>query len=339
MFKKYRAGHNNKEHSNILISPFLRIIQKLYGWSSFFGTLNVLKNINGGLTMSKKFNVGFIGTGVMGKSLVKHLLNAHHEVTIYTRTKEKAADLVKEGAVLVSSPSEVAKKVEILFTMVGYPHDVEEVYFGDNGIFQIDNVNLIVIDMTTSTPTLAKKIEEKAKEKGMLSLDAPVSGGDIGAQLGKLSIMCGGEKSTFEHALPILSLFGETILYQGAAGAGQHTKMCNQITIATGMIGVCEALAYGRKAGLDLDQVLRSISTGAAGSWSLSNLAPRMIAGNNEPGFYIKHFVKDMKIALEEADKMGLQLPGLALAKSLYEELMEDGYSENGTQALINMYK
>ncbi|MEK3978272.1 NAD(P)-dependent oxidoreductase [Psychrobacillus sp. FSL K6-2836] len=288
--------------------------------------------------MSKQFKVGFIGTGVMGKSLVKHLLNANHEVTIYTRTKEKADELLKEGAKMVSSPSEVAKQVEILFTMVGYPRDVEEVYFGDNGIFQIDNTNLTVIDMTTSTPTLAKKIDEKAKEKGMQSLDAPVSGGDIGAQFGKLSIMCGGEKSTFDQALPILNLFGETILYQGTAGAGQHTKMCNQITIATGMIGVCEAMAYGRKAGLDLDQVLRSISTGAAGSWSLSNLAPRMIAGNNEPGFYIKHFVKDMRIALEEADKMDLQLPGLTLAKSLYEDLINEGYAENGTQALINSY-
>lgn len=288
--------------------------------------------------MSKQFKVGFIGTGVMGKSLVKHLLNANHEVTIYTRTKEKADELLKEGAKMVSSPSEVAKQVEILFTMVGYPRDVEEVYFGDNGIFQIDNTNLTVIDMTTSTPTLAKKIDEKAKEKGMQSLDAPVSGGDIGAQFGKLSIMCGGEKSTFDQVLPILNLFGETILYQGTAGAGQHTKMCNQITIATGMIGVCEAMAYGRKAGLDLDQVLRSISTGAAGSWSLSNLAPRMIAGNNEPGFYIKHFVKDMRIALEEADKMDLQLPGLTLAKSLYEDLINEGYAENGTQALINSY-
>lgn len=288
--------------------------------------------------MSKQFKIGFIGTGVMGKSLVKHLLNAKHEVTIYTRTKDKAADLVKAGAKMALSPSEVAQTVEILFTMVGYPHDVEEVYFGDNGIFQIENANLVVIDMTTSTPTLAKKIDEKAKEKGMLSLDAPVSGGDVGAQLGKLSIMCGGDKSTFDQSLPILNLFGETILYQGTAGAGQHTKMCNQITIATGMIGVCEALAYGRKAGLDLDQVLCSISTGAAGSWSLSNLAPRMIAGNNEPGFYIKHFVKDMKIALEEADKMDLQLPGLTLAKSLYEDLINEGYAENGTQALINIY-
>lgn len=288
--------------------------------------------------MLKQLKIGFIGTGVMGKSLVKHLLNVNHEVIIYTRTKDKAADLVKEGAKMATSPSEVAQQVEVLFTMVGYPHDVEEVFFGDNGIFQIDNTNLTVIDMTTSTPTLAKKIDEKAKEKGMLSLDAPVSGGDIGAQLGKLSIMCGGEEATFDKVLPILNLFGETILYQGSAGAGQHTKMCNQITIATGMIGVCEALAYGRKSGLDLDQVLRSISTGAAGSWSLSNLAPRMIVGNYEPGFYIKHFVKDMRIALEEADKMGLTLPGLTLAKSLYEDLMNEGYAENGTQALINSY-
>ncbi|SDM48152.1 3-hydroxyisobutyrate dehydrogenase [Psychrobacillus sp. OK028] len=288
--------------------------------------------------MLKQMKVGFIGTGVMGKSLVKHLLNANHEVTVYTRTKEKAADLVEEGAKMASSPSEVAQKVEILFTMVGYPYDVEEVYFGERGIFQVNNPNLMVIDMTTSTPTLAKKIADKANKKEMLSLDAPVSGGDIGAQQGKLSIMCGGEKSTFDQALPILNLFGETILYQGPAGAGQHTKMCNQITIASGMIGVCEALAYGKKAGLDLDQVLRSISTGAAGSWSLSNLAPRMIAGDYEPGFYIKHFVKDMKIALEEAEKMNLQLPGLTLAKSLYDDLVNEGYAENGTQALVNLY-
>lgn len=335
MFKKYRTGHINKEHSNILISPFLRTILWMV---LFFWYTNVINNINGGLTMSNQKKIGFIGTGVMGKSLVKHLLNAQHEVTIYTRTVEKTAELVKEGAILATSPSEIAQKVEILFTMVGYPYDVEEVFFGEKGIFQVDNPNLIVIDMTTSTPTLAKKIAEKASEKGMQSLDAPVSGGDIGAQLGKLSIMCGGEKSTFDQALPILKLFGETILYQGPAGAGQHTKMCNQIAIASGMIGVCEALAYGKKAGLDLDQVLLSISTGAAGSWSLSNLAPRMIAGNFEPGFYIKHFVKDMKIALDEAEKMNLQLPGLKLAKSLYDDLVKDGYDENGTQALINLY-
>ncbi|TQR20175.1 NAD(P)-dependent oxidoreductase [Psychrobacillus vulpis] len=289
--------------------------------------------------MAEKYKTGFIGTGVMGKSLVKHLLNAGHEVVIYTRTKEKAEELIAMGATWVDKASEVANSVQIVFTMVGYPHDVEEIYFGENGILTADNKELIAIDMTTSTPTLAQKINRAAKEKGILSLDAPVSGGDIGAQLGKLSIMCGGDKDTFEHVLPVLNLFGETILYQGPAGSGQHTKMCNQITIATGMIGVCEALAYGKKAGLNLDQVLSSISTGAAGSWSLSNLAPRMIAGNFEPGFYIKHFVKDMKIALDEAEKMNLQLPGLELTKSMYEELVSNGYEDNGTQTLIKAYE
>lgn len=289
--------------------------------------------------MTNKLNVGFIGTGVMGKSLVKHLLNAGHEVIIYTRSKDKAEELISLGASWADKASEVAKDVQIVFTMVGYPHDVEEIYFGEHGIFASDNSGLVVIDMTTSTPTLAQKIDRAAKEKGMHSLDAPVSGGDIGAQLGKLSIMCGGDEETFNRILPLFKLFGETILYQGPAGAGQHTKMCNQITIATGMIGVCEALAYGKHAGLDLEQILRSISTGAAGSWSLSNLAPRMIAENFEPGFYIKHFVKDMKIALEEAEKMNLQLPGLELAKSMYEELVAQGYENNGTQALIKAYK
>jgi 3-hydroxyisobutyrate dehydrogenase len=289
--------------------------------------------------MSEHLKIGFIGTGVMGKSLVKHLLKAGHELAIYTRTKEKAEELVSIGATWASSPHEVAKNAQILFTMVGYPHDVEEIYFGENGILGADNKGLVVIDMTTSTPTLAQKIDKSAKERGMLALDAPVSGGDIGAQLGKLSIMCGGDKETFDQVFPVLSLLGETILYQGPAGAGQHTKMCNQITIATGMIGVCEALAYGKKAGLDLDQVLRSISTGAAGSWSLSNLAPRMIAGNFEPGFYIKHFVKDMKIALDEAEKMNLQLPGLQLTKSMYDELVAHGYEDNGTQTLIKSYE
>ena len=283
--------------------------------------------------------IGFIGTGVMGKSIVKHLLKAGHDVTIYTRTKEKAAELLELGAEWATNPREAAKDAEIVFTMVGYPHDVKEVYFGEEGIFVFPKDGQVVIDLTTSTPSLAKEISEKAKELGMHSLDAPVSGGDIGAQLGKLSIMCGGEQETFENVLPILETFGETILYQGLAGSGQHTKMCNQITIASNMIGVCEALAYGKAAGLDLEQVLKSISTGAAASFSLSNLAPRILAENFEPGFYIKHFVKDMKIALEEAEKMNIQLPGLSLAKSMYDQLIAEGYGENGTQALIKAYK
>lgn len=289
--------------------------------------------------MVEQLKIGFIGTGVMGKSIVKHLLNAGHEVIVYTRTKEKAEELFTLGAKWVSKPSEAAMNVQYLFTMVGYPHDVEEVYFGEEGIFSVENSGLTVIDLTTSTPTLAKKINERANELKMQSLDAPVSGGDIGAQLGKLSIMCGGEKDTFDSALSILNLFGETILYEGTSGMGQHTKMCNQITIASNMIGVCEALTYGKKAGLDLEQVLRAISTGAAGSWSLSNLAPRMIEGNLEPGFFIKHFVKDMKIALEESERMKLSLPGLELAKRLYDQLVNEGYENKGTQALIKLYE
>lgn len=289
--------------------------------------------------MTEQLKIGFIGTGVMGKSIVKHLLKAGHEVSVYTRTKEKAEELLTLGARWVSKPSEAASSVQYLFTMVGYPHDVEEVYFGEEGIFSIENKGLTVIDLTTSTPTLAKKIDNRAKELEMQSLDAPVSGGDIGAQLGKLSIMCGGERETFDSSLPVLKLFGETILHEGTAGAGQHTKMCNQITIASNMIGVCEALTYGKKAGLELEQVLRAISTGAAGSWSLSNLAPRMIKGDLEPGFFIKHFVKDMKIALEESERMNLTLPGLELAKSLYDQLISDGYEDKGTQALIKLYE
>ncbi len=288
--------------------------------------------------MSKQ-KIGFIGTGVMGKSIVKHLLKAGYEVKIFTRTKEKAEELLTLGAIWAQTPKEAAKGAQLVFTMVGYPQDVKEVYFEADGIFASHEKGQIVIDLTTSTPTLAKEIDKKAKELGMEALDAPVSGGDIGAQLGKLSIMCGGEQETFEKVAPVLEHFGETILYQGLAGAGQHTKMCNQITIASNMIGVCEALAYGKKAGLDLEQVLRSISTGAAASFSLSNLAPRILADNFEPGFYIKHFVKDMKIALEEAESMNLSLPGLSLAKTMYDELIAEGFGENGTQALIKFYK
>lgn len=282
--------------------------------------------------------VGFIGTGVMGKSLVKHLLEAGHQVAIYTRTAKKAEDLVDKGAVLVESPKQAAEQADVLFTMVGYPSDVEEVFFGENGLLKHAKEGSYLVDMTTSQPNLAKRIYEEAKEKGIKALDAPVSGGDIGAQKGTLSIMVGGEEAVFSELLPLLQLFGENIVYQGPAGSGQHTKMCNQINIATNMIGVCESLIYAKKAGLDPETVLRSISSGAAGSWSLSNLAPRMIGGDFAPGFYIKHFIKDMKIAAEEAERMGIELPGLRLSLGMYEELAEQGYEENGTQALINYY-
>lgn len=286
---------------------------------------------------SKK--IGFIGTGVMGASIVMHLLNAGHEVTIYTRTKSKAAELLALGAKWAETPAEASKAQEIIFTMVGYPNDVEEVYIGENGIFSAAKKGAIVIDMTTSEPTLAKKLYHEASERGLHSLDAPVSGGDIGAKNGTLSLMVGGDKDVFEELQPIFELFGQNIVYQGVAGSGQHTKMCNQIAIASGMIGVCESMAYGLKAGLTMDEVLRSITAGAAGSWSLSNLAPRMLKGNLEPGFYIKHIIKDMKIALDEAERMNLQLPGLTLAKSMYDQLLAEGYGDNGTQALIKYYE
>lgn len=288
--------------------------------------------------MGKK-SIAFIGTGVMGASIVKHLLKDGHEVTVYTRTKEKTEPLLALGAKWASTPAEAFKNKEIAFTMVGYPADVEEVYFGENGLFQTAESGNIVIDMTTSEPTLAKKIFEHAQKLGVEALDAPVSGGDIGAQNGTLSIMVGGSQATFNKVLSVMKHFGDNIVYQGEVGAGQHAKMCNQIVIASGMIGVCESLAYGLKAGLDLPTVLQSISSGAAGSWSLSNLAPRMIKEDYAPGFYIKHFVKDMKIALDESKKMGITLPGLALAYDMYDKLVEAGYGESGTQALLKAYQ
>ncbi|SOB91885.1 3-hydroxyisobutyrate dehydrogenase [Ureibacillus xyleni] len=288
--------------------------------------------------MSQNKKIAFIGTGVMGASIVKHLINAKYSVSIYTRTKSKAQSLLELGATWSTTPKEASENADVIFTMVGFPKDVEEVYCGQDGIFQAAKKGSIVIDMTTSEPSLAKKLYEQAKEKGISSLDAPVSGGDVGAQNGTLSIMVGGDKQAFEDVYPILQIFGKNIVYQGEAGSGQHTKMCNQILISTNMIGVCEAISYGIKAGLDIENVFQSISTGAAGSWSLSNLGPRMVKGDLEPGFYIKHFIKDMRIAIDEAERMNLNLPGLKLSKELYNHLLENGYGEKGTQALIKYY-
>jgi 3-hydroxyisobutyrate dehydrogenase len=282
--------------------------------------------------------VGFIGTGVMGKSMAGHLLKAGYPLVVYTRTKEKASDLLESGAEWAETPLEVAQKANVIITIVGYPADVEEVYLGENGIITNGKENTYVIDMTTSTPTLAKRLSEEAAKKGMQALDAPVSGGDIGAKEAKLSIMVGGDREDFLAVEPIFNLLGTNIVYQGKAGSGQHTKMCNQIAIASNMIGVCEAVVYAEKAGLDPKTVLQSISSGAAGSWSLSNLAPRMIDGNFEPGFYIKHFIKDMNIALEEAEAMGMMTPGLALAKKMYAQLAEKGEENSGTQALYKFW-
>jgi 3-hydroxyisobutyrate dehydrogenase len=278
--------------------------------------------------------VGFIGTGVMGKSMAGHLMNAGYPVHVYTRTKEKAEELIQNGAVWSDTPKEIAEKCDVIITMVGYPKDVEEVYLGDEGLVAHAKEGSYLIDMTTSSPQLAQKIERTAAERNVFALDAPVSGGDIGARSAKLSIMVGGKKEPFQEMELIFSRMGTNVVYQGRAGAGQHTKMCNQIAIASNMIGVCEAIIYAEKAGLNPETVLTSIESGAAGSWSLSNLAPRMLKGDFAPGFYVKHFIKDMTIALNSAEEMGLITPGLSLAKKLYDELAEMGEENSGTQAL-----
>lgn len=282
--------------------------------------------------------IAFVGTGVMGKSMAGHLLSAGHDLIVYNRTKSKAQELVDAGAAWADSPGEAAKDAEIVFTIVGFPEDVEEVYFGEAGIVERAAQGAILVDMTTSRPDLATRIAEAADKNGMQALDAPVSGGDVGAREARLSIMVGGPQSAYDTVKPLFDLMGTNIVLQGPAGSGQHTKMCNQIAIAAGMLGVCESMAYAKASGLDPETVLESIASGAAGSWSLSNLAPRMIAGNFEPGFYVKHFIKDLNIAIESADKMGLDLPGLALARKLYVELADAGGEDNGTQALFKRY-
>ncbi|MNH77514.1 2-hydroxy-3-oxopropionate reductase [compost metagenome] len=286
---------------------------------------------------AKSSVIGFIGTGVMGKSMAGHILNAGYELLVFNRTKSRAADLVEKGATWVDTVGELAEKADIIITMVGYPQDVKEVYLAEDGILNKAKKGSFAIDMTTSSPILAREIYNKAKEKGIHTLDAPVSGGDVGARQAKLAIMVGGAEEDYKAVLPIFELMGTNIVLQGKAGAGQHTKMCNQIAIASNMLGVCEALLYASKSGLDPNTVLKSIETGAAGSWSLSNLGPRIIKGDFEPGFYIKHFIKDMKIAIESAEEMNISTPGLKLAKSLYEELEAEGNGDKGTQALYQL--
>ncbi|MEH7097612.1 NAD(P)-dependent oxidoreductase [Neobacillus vireti] len=291
------------------------------------------------MLVPKNTVIGFIGTGVMGKSMAGQLLKAGYPLVVYSRTKGKAAELLENGAEWAETPKAVAEKANVVFTIVGYPSDVEDIYLGENGLIPNGKAGSYYIDMTTSSPSLAKTIFEAAKTKGIQAIDAPVSGGDVGAREATLSIMVGGEEGAFKAVKPLFELIGNNIVYQGKAGAGQHTKMSNQIAIASNMIGVCEAIIYAEKAGLDPENVLKSISTGAAGSWSLSNLAPRMLKGNFEPGFYIKHFIKDMKIALAEAERMDMQVPGLSLARSLYEQLAEKGEENSGTQALYKYWK
>lgn len=286
----------------------------------------------------KKQTIGFIGLGIMGKSMAGHILRAGYPLVVYNRTKKKADELVARGAKWADSPAEIAAQSDIVLTIVGFPEDVEEVYLGKKGLFTRGKAGSVYIDLTTSSPTLAQKLAEIGMEKGIHVLDAPVSGGDIGAKNATLAIMVGGEKAAYEKVLPILQLLGKKITYMGPAGAGQHTKMANQIAIATNMIGVCESLVYAKKAGLDVQKVFDTISTGAAKSFSLSSYGPRIIKGDYSPGFFIKHFIKDMRIALNEAEKMGIEFPGLALAKEMYEKLAKEGEENSGTQALIKYW-
>ncbi len=290
-------------------------------------------------TSGQDTRIGFIGLGVMGQSMAKNLLNAGHPLSVYSRRKESAAGLIEQGADWCTSPGKVGEKTSVVITMVGYPEDVRQVYFGDDGIFTSLNENTLLIDMTTSDPFLAKEIAQEATNHSCQALDAPVSGGDIGAREGRLSIMVGGDSQAYAKALPVFQILGKNIVYQGGAGAGQFTKMSNQIAIASGMIGVCEALYYAKKSGLDPVQVLASISAGAAGSWSLTNLAPRILAQDYDPGFYVKHFIKDMEIALNSAHQLGMNVPGLELALKLYRKLVSLGMENSGTQGLYYIYE
>lgn len=286
-----------------------------------------------------KETIGFIGTGVMGKSMAHNLLKAGYPLHVYTRTKEKAESLLAEGAKWEDSVQQLAKKSDVVITMIGTPEDVKEVYFGKNGLLEQAKRGSYLIDMTTSSPQLAEEIAQQAKEKGLHALDAPVSGGDIGAKEGNLAIMVGGEEKDFEAMLPIFQVMGNNIVRQGAAGAGQHTKIVNQMTVAPLMIGLAEALVYAKKSGLDPQKVLQSISTGAASSWSLTNYTPRILEGDFDPGFAIKHYIKDMKIALESTETLDFEAPGLELALSMYKDLANRGEAEKGIHALIKYYE
>lgn len=279
--------------------------------------------------------LGWIGTGVMGTSMCGHLLAAGHEVTVFNRSLHKMSGLLEQGAKAAQSPREVAETSDVIFTIVGHPSDVREVTLGPGGTLEHARPGSVLVDMTTSEPALAVEIFEAAKAKDVASVDAPVSGGDVGAREARLSIMVGGEADVVVSLRPLFELIGKTIVHQGGPGAGQHTKVVNQVLIASNMVGVCEGLLYGYKAGLDLSTVLQSVGSGAAGSWSLNNLGPQMIAGNFEPGFYVEHFLKDMGIALAESRRMRLALPGLALAEQLYRSVEAHGNGRKGTHALL----
>lgn len=284
--------------------------------------------------------IGFIGTGVMGTGIVLNLLKAGQSVVVYNRTKAHAATVLDAGATWAETPAAVARQAQLVMTMVGYPSDVEEVYTGDQGIFAGIQAGSIVVDMTTSTPALAVKLTGLAHDHDVQALDAPVSGGDVGAKNATLTVMVGGDQAAYNRVLPVFQQVGQRVNYFGGAGKGQHTKMANQIMIAGTMTGLTEMLVYAKAAGLDLPQVLATLSSGGADNWSMDNYVPRILKGDYTPGFFAKHFLKDLRIALQEADRMGLDLPATKQAKLLYEAMVDDfGLGNDGTQGLIKTYE
>lgn len=288
--------------------------------------------------MSASLSIAFIGTGVMGRSMAGHLQKAGHSLHVYNRTKEKAQALIDAGAQWHDSAGAAAAAADVVITILGFPADVEASYLGSGGIVERARPGALLIDMTTSSPVLARKIAEAASRRGLAALDAPVSGGDLGAREARLVIMVGGDATAFSRAKPLFEVMGKTITLLGGPGAGQHCKMANQIAVAVGMVSWCEGLAYAKKAGLDVAAVHATISGGAAGSWAMTNLAPRALADNYAPGFYVKHIIKDMKIALDSAAEMKLDVPGLTVAKNLYEQVAAKGWEDCGTQALYRLY-
>lgn len=287
------------------------------------------------LISNENTRIGWIGTGIMGRPMCGHVLSGGYRTSIYNRTKSKAEELINKGAMWCTSPEEVAKNSDIIITILGYPEDVREVYFGKEGIFTSLKSGTVLVDMTTTEPSLSIEIYNKAKDKGVYAVDAPVSGGDVGAINAKLSIMVGGDEEIVSSIIPLLKLLGHQIVYEGGPGAGQHTKVCNQITVGGVMTGICEALLYSYKAGLDPDTMIKTVCAGAASTWLMENLGPRIIDNDFKPGFFVEHFIKDLGIAIAECKRMNLDLPGLNLSMELYEKTRDLGYGKLGTQALF----
>ncbi len=282
--------------------------------------------------------IGFVGTGVMGAAMAGHLLDAGFNLRVYNRTRAKAEPLLARGAAWADSPGEAAKGADVVVTMVGFPADVEECYLGELGVIANADAGSVLVDMTTSSPGLAEKIAAAAQARDLVALDAPVSGGDVGARNATLTIMVGGDEAAFERVSPVFSAMGKSVTLHGGPGAGQHCKMANQIAIAATMLGMCECLSYAEGAGLDKTRVIETLTGGSAQTWTLANYGPRVLNGDFAPGFYVKHFVKDLRIALASANAMGREMPGLAMAKRLYVALADGGGSELGTQALWLLY-